>query len=136
MSENTKNDDLWKDKLDPEVYKITREKGTEIPFSGKYYNHKEAGKYMCSNCGKELFSSNNKFDSGSGWPSFDAPTDEASVELRQDDTFGMKRTEVLCNECGAHLGHVFDDGPKETTGKRFCVNSLSLDFKKENKQNN
>lgn len=135
MTEENKQEIEWKDKLDPEVYKITREKGTEIPFSGKYCNHKEDGKYVCSNCGKELFSSDSKFDSGSGWPSFDAPTNEASVILKQDDSFGMKRTEAVCNECGAHLGHVFDDGPKETTGKRFCVNSLSLDFKKENEQN-
>ena len=125
-----KNNSQWKKELKPEVYRVTREGGTEAPFSGKYYKHDAEGIYTCSNCDNELFNSKNKFDSGSGWPSFDDPISEENVSLRGDTSNDMSRTEVLCNKCGAHLGHVFSDGPKETTGNRYCINSLSLNFKK------
>lgn len=124
--EKTKED--WKKELDENTYKVTREGGTEAPFTGKYHDNHEKGVYMCSNCGLELFSSETKFDSGSGWPSFDDPVNKEHVELKVDESHGMNRTEVLCKRCGAHLGHVFDDGPKETTGQRYCINSASLNF--------
>lgn len=114
--------------LDPETYRVTQEKGTEAPFSGKYYDHHETGTYRCVVCGERLFSSDAKYDSGSGWPSFDRPAEAAAVAEIPDSSHGMERTEVVCKKCGAHLGHVFDDGPRETTGRRFCVNSASLDF--------
>ena len=118
----------WKKKLSTEQYHILREKGTELPFTGKYLYNKGKGKYICAACGAALFSSETKFDSACGWPSFFAA--EGNVELKKDTNQGMNRIEVLCKKCGGHLGHVFDDGPKPT-GKRFCINSLSLDFKKE-----
>ncbi|MEK6915450.1 MAG: peptide-methionine (R)-S-oxide reductase MsrB [Nanoarchaeota archaeon] len=119
----------WKSKLTKEQYHILREKGTERPFTGKFYNSKEKGKYVCAGCGAELFDSNVKFDSGTGWPSFyDAK--RGAVKFVEDNNLGMQRTEVVCAKCGSHLGHVFNDGPKEKTGKRFCINSCSLDFKK------
>lgn len=124
-----KTDEEWKQKLDPETYHITREKGTEAPFTGKYVNEHSKGVYKCSNCGLELFSSDTKFDSGTGWPSFDQPMNREHVELIADDSHGMHRTEVTCKRCGAHLGHVFDDGP-ETTGQRYCINSCSLKLEK------
>lgn len=124
----TKTNEEWKKDLDPEVYAVTREQGTEAPFTGKYWNEHTKGMYKCSNCGLELFSSDTKFDSGTGWPSFDQPINREHVELVEDTSHGMRRTEVRCARCGAHLGHVFDDGPKETTGKRFCMNSCSLDL--------
>ena len=102
---------------------------TEAPFTGKYWNEKKKGVYVCSNCGLELFSSDTKFDSGSGWPSFDAPVNREHVKLIEDTSHGMVRTEVVCARCGEHLGHVFNDGPKETTGKRFCINSCDIDLK-------
>ncbi len=120
----------WKKKLTPEQYQVLREKGTELPFSGKYVNHKETGNYMCVACGAELFSSDTKFDSHCGWPSFFKAKSQ-NIELRDDNSHGMQRIEVLCKNCGGHLGHVFDDGPKPT-GQRFCINSVALDFKKEN----
>ena len=126
-----KSNEEWRKELTPEQYHITRESGTEAPFTGKYHATKENGMYVCSNCGLPLFSSETKFDSGSGWPSFYKPTTDDNVELREDTSGGMVRTEVVCKKCGAHLGHVFDDGPKETTGKRFCINSASLDLKKD-----
>ena len=129
---NKMPDDFWRKKLTSEQYKILREKGTEPAFSGALYNNHETGMYTCAACGKELFSSIAKFDSGSGWPSFDDPLSRENVELKKDSTFGMTRTEVICKNCGSHLGHVFDDGPKETTGKRYCINSCALNFKAQN----
>ena len=124
-----KTEEEWKQKLTPEQYKILREKGTETPFTGKYYKSKEKGMYICAGCGAELFSSDAKFDSGTGWPSFDKPKNKENVELKTDFSHGMARTEVLCKKCGGHLGHVFNDGPTQI-GKRFCINSCALNFKK------
>jgi len=123
-----KPDEYWKNKLTPEQYKILREKGTEAPFTGKFYKNFESGMYECAGCGNPLFSSDTKFDSDCGWPSFDKSL-EGNVEFHDDNSLGMQRTEVVCKTCGGHLGHVFDDGPKETTGKRYCINSISLNFK-------
>jgi methionine-R-sulfoxide reductase len=123
-------EDEWKKKLTPEQYKILRQKGTEPPFTGNLLHNKEKGIYQCAACGHELFSSDAKFDSGSGWPSFDAPLAKDSVETSSDGSLGMRRIEIHCPNCGGHLGHVFDDGPTET-GKRYCINSAALSFKKE-----
>lgn len=123
--------DDWKDILTEEEYKVMREKGTEAPFSGKYVNTKDTGMYVCKACGNRLFSSSAKFDSGTGWPSFDKPENLENVLLKQDNSDNTYRTEVVCKKCGAHLGHVFDDGPTET-GKRYCINSVCLDLKTEN----
>lgn len=122
--------DEWKKKLTPEQYRILREKGTEAPFTGEYVNMHEDGMYHCAGCGAALFASDNKFDSGSGWPSFDKVASSDTVELHEDTSHGMKRVEVTCKKCGGHLGHVFDDGPTQT-GQRFCINSCALDFKKK-----
>lgn len=124
-----KTEEEWKTCLTPEQYTVLREKGTEGAFTGKYYKNKESGMYVCGACGQELFSSDTKFDSGTGWPSFTEPVNREHVELKKDSNYGMARTEVLCKNCGSHLGHVFDDGPKEKGGKRYCINSISLDFK-------
>ncbi|MGY5858918.1 MAG: peptide-methionine (R)-S-oxide reductase MsrB [Candidatus Thorarchaeota archaeon] len=124
----TKKEEEWKLTLSPEQYKVLRECGTEPPFTGKYVNHKENGVYVCAGCGNELFSSDTKFESGSGWPSFWDQVSEDSIERRDDSSLWMKRIEIVCKKCGGHLGHVFDDGPNPT-GFRYCVNSLSLDFK-------
>jgi len=126
--QNTSTSEL-KQKLTPEQYHVTQEKGTEAPFSGKYWNNHETGMYECVVCGHPLFSSDAKFDSGTGWPSFDQPMNRENVELRDDNSDFMHRTEVLCKNCGAHLGHVFNDGPTETTGQRYCINSCALNFK-------
>lgn len=122
-------DDEWKEKLTPEQYYICREKGTERAFSGKYNDFKETGVFCCVCCGEPLFDSNKKYDSGSGWPSFWAPIEKESIEETSDNSHGMKRVEITCKKCGAHLGHVFDDGPAPSH-QRYCVNSVSLDFKK------
>lgn len=125
-----------KKKLTPVEYHILREKGTEPPFSGKYATTKEKGMYKCKVCGNPLFSSDTKFDSGTGWPSFTDPATKTSIEYREDSSHGMKRVEVVCKKCGSHLGHVFDDGPKNldnkpATGKRYCLNSVCLELDKE-----
>jgi len=123
-------DDKWKDKLTPEQYHILREKGTEAPFSGKLLHNKETGTYVCHACWTELFSSDTKFDSGSGWPSFYDVKNSKNVRLVADNSHGMQRVEVQCGTCGSHLGHVFNDAPQTPTGMRFCINSAALDFKK------
>ena len=124
-----KTEEEWKKQLDPQTYQVLRKKATERPFTGKYLNNKEKGMYVCAGCGTPLFSSEAKFESGTGWPSFWAPAEKENVEEKSDRSLFMTRTEILCKECGGHLGHVFEDGP-EPTGLRYCVNSLSLDFKK------
>jgi peptide-methionine (R)-S-oxide reductase len=128
--ESKKTEDKWKKKLTKEQYTVLREKGTELPFTGKYVNNHEKGVYKCAGCGAPLFSSDDKFNSGTGWPSFYKPMNQDNVEEKVDKSHGMVRTEILCKNCGGHLGHVFDDVPKNK-GCRYCINSISLDFEKK-----
>lgn len=141
MRDMPKSDQEWRERLTPEQYRVMREQGTELPFTGKYLHSKKKGRYVCAACWNELFSSDAKFDSGTGWPSFTEPANREHVELREDKSHGppspegfgrasMHRIEVLCKRCGAHLGHVFDDGPSDRGGKRYCINSVAIDMKK------
>ena len=132
MENDAPRDDAeWKNKLTPEQYRVLREKGTESPFTGVYLDNRAKGMYRCVACGAELFSSDAKFDSGTGWPSFYDVAAKGNVELREDTNHGMRRTEVVCRSCGGHLGHVFDDGPADKTGKRYCINSCALEFEEK-----
>ncbi len=124
------SDEELKARLSEHEYEVTQNAGTEAPFTGKYWDEHADGTYTCKVCGQVLFDSEHKFESGSGWPSFDRAV-PGSVEMRSDESHGMTRTEVVCSRCGAHLGHMFEDGPTETTGQRFCINSASLDLKKK-----
>ncbi len=126
MTDTPKSDEEFKAKLSPEQYEVLRRGGTEAPFTGKYHDDHERGMYTCAACGQELFSSDTKFESGTGWPSFTDPVNLKNITLHTDETHGMARTEVRCGRCGSHLGHVFDDGPKDKGGKRFCINSVCL----------
>ena len=128
MVKITRTKEEWKKLLPPENFHVLIEKGTEPPFTGKFYKNKTKGVYVCAGCGQELFRSDTKYDSGSGWPSFWTPISLDNVDLKTDHSSGMERIEVVCSKCGGHLGHVFDDGPRPT-GQRFCINSLSIDFK-------
>lgn len=130
MNEKQKEEKLKK--LTPEEFEVTQKKGTEMPFQNEYWNKHEKGMYVCKVCGAQLFESDSKFDSGTGWPSYDKAIPGA-VDYVEDTAHGMSRVEVVCKNCGAHLGHVFDDGPQDTTGKRFCINSCSLSFDEEKK---
>ncbi len=118
----------WQEKLTPQQYKVCRQKGTDPAFTGALNNNHEQGMYECAACQQPLFSSDTKFESGTGWPSFDNPINQEHIELIEDRSFFMKRIEVLCKNCGSHLGHLFDDGPQDTTGQRYCINSTSLKF--------
>lgn len=134
MTDTTKpNETDLRARLTPEQYHVTQEKGTERAFTGAYWDNHDKGMYRCVVCGEPLFSSSDKFDSGTGWPSFTQPAEAASVETEADNSFFMRRTEVHCKKCGAHLGHVFDDGPRDKGGLRYCINSCSLSFEKSNK---
>ena len=128
-----KSDDEWRRQLTPEQYEVARRGGTEPAFSGKYHNYKKEGVYRCVCCGNRLFSSETKYDSGTGWPSFRSPISEESTETAADNSLGMPRTEVRCARCGAHLGHLFDDGPLPE-GQRYCMNSIALDFGEKDRE--
>lgn len=131
MADIQKTDEQWQEELTPEQYRVLREKGTEAPFTGALLHNKETRMYICAACGNELFSSDTKFDSGSGWPSFWDPETQEHIELHEDRSHGMARIEVLCKRCGSHLGHLFDDAPQTPTGQRYCINSAALKFKKQ-----
>ena len=124
-----KTQDEWRKELTPEQYAVLRQHATERPFTGEYVDTETPGEYLCAACGQPLFASDTKFHSGSGWPSFWDVIDKGNVELKTDTAYGMKRVEVLCGRCGSHLGHVFDDGPRDTTGLRYCINSVALKLK-------
>ena len=127
-TENIKTDAEWREELTPEQYQVLRQAGTERAFTGRYWDCHDDGVYRCAGCGAELFDSATKFESGSGWPSFTEPKLTENVEVREDNSYGMRRTEVVCKHCGGHLGHVFDDGPRDKGGLRYCINSCSLDL--------
>ena len=131
MEKVKKSEQEWRNELTPEQYEVVRNKGTEAPFTSELNEVKDAGQFVCVACGQPVFSSENKFDSGTGWPSFDRPMDDENVETEADNSLLMRRTEVLCSRCDAHLGHVFDDGPADTTGQRYCINGCALEFKPE-----
>ena len=127
-TENIKTDAEWREELTPEQYQVLRQAGTERAFTGRYWDCHDDGVYRCAGCGAELFDSATKFESGSGWPSFTEPKLTENVEVREDNSYGMRRTEVVCKHCGGHLGHVFDDGPRDKGGLRYCMNSCAMDF--------
>jgi peptide-methionine (R)-S-oxide reductase len=128
MQKIVKTDADWRRELTPEQFAVTRQRATERPFTGEYVHNKDKGVYACVACGSPLFSSDTKFESGSGWPSFWDVIETGNVELRPDFSHGMQRVEVVCSRCGSHLGHLFEDGPRETTGQRYCINSVALKF--------
>ena len=128
-----KTEEEWKKELTSEQFLVLRLKGTERPFTGKYWDHEDKGIYKCAGCGITLFKSDTKFDAGCGWPSFSSPSEESNIEETVDRSHGMVRTEVLCKNCGGHLGHIFDDGP-QPTGLRYCINSVSIDFEEEKRE--
>jgi peptide-methionine (R)-S-oxide reductase len=124
-----KTEAVWRAELTPEQYAVTRQKATERPFTGEYVHNKADGTYVCVACGQPLFASDTKFESGTGWPSFWDVIQTGNVELHEDNSYGMRRVEVVCSRCGSHLGHLFEDGPRDTTGLRYCINSVALKFK-------
>jgi peptide-methionine (R)-S-oxide reductase len=128
MEKIVKTEEQWRQELDPAAYEVLRHQATERPFTGRYVNEKGDGVYRCAGCGNELFSSDTKFESGTGWPSFTEPKVAEAVELRPDHSWGMNRTEVVCRNCGGHLGHLFDDGPRDAGGTRYCINSCARDL--------